>query len=858
MSNPLPAPLQRILLQVVRKVAENATGIASDDELQISGTSIHDDDFELHNVGHSTDYDDHYAEDDDSHGGIHAGGHGDFGVHITYDDLYHSIVFLTVIYCAGVISARVLKMPNLVGEIVAGIVLGPPLLDFVPNPEAWVLLGEVGLIILVLEAGIDIDVSTLKLIGTRGVLIATIGSILPIGMGMIIAWIIQVEGGATAIIAAGAVFGPTSLGIALNILRSGGILNTPVGQLIISAAVIDDMIALIVLSQLESLTGEINVTSVLIPVISALLYLLIGGYVAIFLVPPFMEKHVFKHLGTENKDRIELSIMFAMLLALMPATYYSKASYLMGAFVAGLSFCTSHELHVNFVRQFKRLLQWLMRIFFAASIGFQVPIKDFADVTVIWQGAVFTLALLGKLAVGFMVPNFTQSSRFTNLHLRDCLITGFSMAAEGEFAFVIAVFGVMNEMIDKDLYASVVLAVLISTIIPPFLLRFTISYYNKKAEEAVKNVVKGEMRRKHDLQSTIDEPDKNQELEDGIRDHSAVFLCIQTQSESSWGLMHSVMGALAKLGLEVIDHRAWSPRGINTTLVNEIYAKDTIEVGGDMNEKLKERIKEISEALKKRINQPGVAKVKVQRWFPGVVEEYGEVVDENNKRTKQKTLNLEQRLMEEAAAELERKQALQVNVTQEKTVEQILKEMGKDVEPAAGAAPEATAQTGGEVPASPGAAPKGRRRRQKMRSTPVVGGGLFGEGGGGQSETDGEDSVAAPGPFKSISKSSLLSSLKPPGRAAEIIVDGEVYKIRLNDETLKNLRRGYRGEMLDSRGIAIDAGMAIEHDDAPIVSRLQGYVRNFGPLGAITEDLGDGHSEVSSDVGPPKEAPAAP
>ena len=83
------------------------------------------------------------------------------------------------------------------------------------------------LILLVLEAGIDIDLSTLKLIGTRGFMIAFFGSILPIGIGMLIAYILNVDGGDTkAIIASGATFGPTSLGIALNILRSGGILNT--------------------------------------------------------------------------------------------------------------------------------------------------------------------------------------------------------------------------------------------------------------------------------------------------------------------------------------------------------------------------------------------------------------------------------------------------------------------------------------------------------------------------------------------------------------------------------------------------------------------------------------------------------
>jgi hypothetical protein len=71
-------------------------------------------------------------------------GHSEFGVHITYQDLYRTVIYLTCIYVSGQIASRFLRMPNLVGEIVCGILLGPPLADFVPNAEAWVLLGEVG------------------------------------------------------------------------------------------------------------------------------------------------------------------------------------------------------------------------------------------------------------------------------------------------------------------------------------------------------------------------------------------------------------------------------------------------------------------------------------------------------------------------------------------------------------------------------------------------------------------------------------------------------------------------------------------------------------------------------------------
>ena len=81
------------------------------------------------------------------------------------------------------------------------------------------------LILMVMEAGIDVDLSTLQLVGTRGFMVAFFGSLVPIGIGMFLAWMMNV-GDVTAIIATGAVFGPTSIGIALNTLRAGGILNT--------------------------------------------------------------------------------------------------------------------------------------------------------------------------------------------------------------------------------------------------------------------------------------------------------------------------------------------------------------------------------------------------------------------------------------------------------------------------------------------------------------------------------------------------------------------------------------------------------------------------------------------------------
>jgi len=171
------------------------------------------------------------------------------------------------------------------------------------------------------------------------------------------------------------------------------------------------------------------------------------------------------------------------------------------------------------------------------------------------------------------------------------------------------------------------------------------------------------MARNHDLESIVEGPDHAERLEEGIRNKTAVFLCIQTQSAAAWGLMHRLMAQLGKLGLEVIDHRAWSPRGVTTTLINEIYVKDKIEIAkGDSKQKLAARIEEITGKLEETINQPETSKVKVQRWYPGVIEEYTEAMDDSD--SGETKLNLEERLLEAATAELERKQALQTNATQ--------------------------------------------------------------------------------------------------------------------------------------------------------------------------------------------------
>ena len=281
-----------------------------------------------------------------------------------------TLIFLAAVFVMGKLAAMV-GMPSLVGEIFCGFLLGPPLADIVPFSQAIVLVGEIGLIMLLLEAGIDIDIAQLKETGGRALAIACTGSVVPLvtGIGLSMASGTNLRTG----IAVGACFSPTSLGVASNALQAGGISNTPIGQLIVAACVLDDIIALIILSIIEVLTNEeAELWEYFIPVISAFGFLILLGWCALTWIPKVIEFKILPLFPEDKRDLAAFGLMLALLMAYLPLLFYTKASYLTGAFLAGLSFSQIHSVHKSFVHNTHNLMKWLLRIFFAATIGFQV------------------------------------------------------------------------------------------------------------------------------------------------------------------------------------------------------------------------------------------------------------------------------------------------------------------------------------------------------------------------------------------------------------------------------------------------------------------------------------------------------
>ena len=424
-----------------------------------------------------------------------------------FTHIYYVMLFLATLWLVGKLFIK-LGMPALVGEIITGIVLGPNLLDIVGShgSEFLIVVGEIGLIMLVVEAGIDVDIGMLKLIGPRGLLIALIGSLLPLLIGFCIA--LGLNQSVQSSIAIGSCFAPTSMGIALNVLKSAKILNTPTGQLIIAAAILDDVIALIILSELGAMKDP-SAKNIVLPLLVSPILILIIGFLAIRIIPQFIKK-IMTLIPAEYHEQSILALLFVSTFVLIPACHFVGSSHLLGGFLSGLMFCTDHTIHHIWAHQMKRILYWLLRIFFSCTIGFAIPIKEFANGKVIGQGLLFCVCGIGKVVTGLFGRPMTKKEFFS---------IGFSMSAWGEFAFIIATASYEDGTISQEMFSSVLLAVLLSVIISPYSLRLTLSHYERQQQRKM---------------------DENLKKYEDTNSHP-VYFAISTKARGQWGHQDKIL-----------------------------------------------------------------------------------------------------------------------------------------------------------------------------------------------------------------------------------------------------------------------------------------------------------------------------
>jgi len=350
-----------------------------------------------------------------------------------------------------------LRMPGVVGELIAGILLGYSLLNVIdPAQESFHILAEMGAILLLFEIGLEMDIDDLKRAGFASIWVGTLGVALPFFFGWLISLAFHYPPLEALFI--GGVLTATSVGITARVLQEKGWLKSREANVILGAAVLDDVLGLLILSILTSVEkGNISFLYIIRSFIVALLFL--GLSIGIGLrITPFLMK-VLVNLRTKGAfyaGVIALFLLFSLLAQL------AGLAPIVGAFACGLLLSrTEHKLHIE--RGITPLADFLTPFFFVI-MGAQMKIGTISPTSIVFALILLAIAFLGKLLPSLLLPRKGLSK----------WIIGVGMLPRGEVGLVLSAYSLTHNILTSADYSLLVLVLMFTTLIAPLILNFSL------------------------------------------------------------------------------------------------------------------------------------------------------------------------------------------------------------------------------------------------------------------------------------------------------------------------------------------------------------------------------------------------
>jgi len=374
------------------------------------------------------------------------------------------LLSLFVIFVAAQIGAEVaqrLKLPGVVGEIVAGCVIGPSALgwisvDQIANGTPLDVLAEIGVVLLLFAVGLETRVDEMKRVGRSAFLVGVLGVIIPFALGSLWAHGAGYDWAKSLFVAAA--FVATSAGITARVLQELGVLQREESRVILGAAVIDDILAMLLLGIVTALqSGE----SLRLGHIAIVLGEAIGFVVVIALVGTRVMRKSSRWLEAPINPLSPLTIVLALCLGLAFLSTRFGLAAIIGAFLAGM-IASETKQSETLERQTQPLLA-LMTPFFFVMTGSKVELAQLAD-----RNALLTLALITAIALASkLIGGFLGA---LSLGRRGALIVGVGMMPRGEVGVVIASLGLAAGGFSPRTYALIVAMSLLTSVVTPPLL----------------------------------------------------------------------------------------------------------------------------------------------------------------------------------------------------------------------------------------------------------------------------------------------------------------------------------------------------------------------------------------------------
>jgi Kef-type K+ transport system membrane component KefB len=361
-----------------------------------------------------------------------------------------------------------LRQPSVVGEILAGVLIGPSVLGWIAPDEITVTLAEIGVIFLLFTVGLEIKPASIFQVGKRAAVVAILGVVTPFLAG----WLLMRLWGGSSIesLFLGTAMVATSVGITVHVLSSMGVLNTLTSRIILGAAVIDDILGLMILAVVSSLAlGSINYLSIITTALLA-----VGFTAFVVLVGTPVVKRVAPKIESKRGSRTLFVSSIVLCLGISVAGAYIGVAAIVGAFLAGMAFAEVAEDRPTMHNQMNGVTDFLVP-FFMVNIGMQLKLEIFRDSSLIVFAILVTLVAVFTKLIGCGIGAWGMGARRMGQ-------VGMGMVPRGEVGIVVAQIGLAMAVINDSLYGIVLLMSIATTLIAPPFLRVLYAPENAKAQ----------------------------------------------------------------------------------------------------------------------------------------------------------------------------------------------------------------------------------------------------------------------------------------------------------------------------------------------------------------------------------------
>ena len=378
------------------------------------------------------------------------------------DNLSHiAHLALTGPYNLGNAALKVLP-PGPHAELIAQLLAGPQGQTYISVFAFIDVISRIAILVLLFLVGLEISLVEMKRVGKYATYVALLGIVLPMILGLGVMKLLHPDSPLAADLFIGGILTATSVGITARVLRDIGRDTTEEARIILGAAVIDDVLCLIVLAVVSGLaaTGTISFASIALTTGKAALFLVASLGIGIWLTPRIVRR--LASAGIQNL-KLLFGVSFALLLAWLANV--AELATIVGAFAAGMILNSFFDEEVGGISLHDLLtpIESLLVPLFFVWMGIQVKLETMASKDVILAGLLLTIvAIIGKVAAGWGCPPSMNR-----------LAVGFGMMPRGEVGLIFAGIGKAIGVVDEGLFSAVVLLVMLTTVLAPIALRIT-------------------------------------------------------------------------------------------------------------------------------------------------------------------------------------------------------------------------------------------------------------------------------------------------------------------------------------------------------------------------------------------------